>query len=385
MSERDNLDEELADEWQRIQARHMSDDGDKPEPAAEAETTDDAGDEAEGVPARDDKGRFASGKAEDEAATQPEAKADEAPAAEPEAQAEPTDDAPARDLNRPPSSWKPAAKAAWDALPPEIRAEVHRRESDWLQGQAQLLPDAELGRSMRQTIEPYRMLIEAEGGTPERAVSHLLQTAALFRVGTAEQKQAALAQIAQQYGIQMPGGAQQADPYAQAQGFRDPRVDQMLQQQEMARLQQEADQRRREEAETARLSSVVQTWSDAVDSAGKPLRPWFGNVEADLAALIPQVRASNPGMKAEDVLQQAYDRAVWAHPEIRPLLLKQQQDQMEAKRRADNQLRVQEAKKAASVNVPRRASVPAASTDSRGIDRMDEVIADTARELGLMN
>lgn len=399
---RDNLDEELAAEWQAIQQRHMADDdaAGGAEPAADAATggaEDDAhaGDDAD-ARARDDQGRFAAKAGEaDKAADAPGAPATgDAPAAGSPQTAGSSEDgqdgqdgSPARDLNRPPSSWKPAAKAKWEGLDPEIRAEVHRRESDWLRGQSQLLPDAELGRSMRQVSEPYRMLIEAEGGTLETAVGQLLQTAALFRVGTPDQKAAALAQIARQYGIQTyPGGADAGYPQQAApQAFRDPRVDELLQRQEMERMQQRAEQTRREREEVDRLNGVVQAWSGAVDSAGRALRPYYSDVESDIAALIPQIRASSPGMKAEDVLQQAYDRAVWAHPEIRPLLLQAQQNEIEAKRRADNQLRVKEAKKAASVNVPRRASVPAAPTDRRGIDRMDDVIAETARELGLIN
>lgn len=379
---RENLDEELAAEWQAIQQRHMADDEAPADDAAKAAKIADAdpdtgNDGKEAAPSRDEQGRFAP-------------KGEQPPAVEQQAQegaavSLPEDATGLRDLARPPSSWKPAAKAQWEALPPEIRAEVHRRESDWLKGQSQLLPDAELGRSMRQTIEPFRLLIEAEGGTPETAVAQLLQTAALFRVGTAEQKTAALAQIARQYGIAMPTDAGQMQPQgAPAAAFRDPRVDELLQRQEMENMRQRAEAQRREREELNRLDDVVQAWSGAVDSSGKELRPYYSDVEGDIAALIPQIRASNPNMKAEDVLQQAYDRAVWAHPEIRPLLLKQQQNDIEAKRRADNQLRVQQARKAASVNVPRRASVPAAPTDRRGIDRMDDVIAETARELGLI-
>lgn len=373
---RDNLDEELATEWQNIQARHMGEDEPDPEPRATA---------ADEGRARDEQGRFAP-KAE-----APDVKAPQGPVVNESLttapEGEPADEqAAARDLARPPSSWKPAAKAAWEALPPDIRAEVHRREQNFLEGQARLLPDAELGRNMRQTIEPYRMLIEAEGGTPERAVASLLQTAALFRVGTPAQKQAALYQIAQQYGVPLPSMQEAEQPQGAAGGeFRDPRLDALLQQAEMQRLEAARQQQMREQYEINRLDNVVATWSEAVDSNGRELRPYYSNVEGDIAALIPQIRAANPGAKAEDVLQQAYDRACWAHPEIRPLLLKQQQDQMEASRRTENQLRVQKAKQAASMNLPRRASVPAASNERRGIDRMEDVIAETARELGLIN
>lgn len=374
---RDNLDEELATEWQNIQARHMGEDELDPEPRAPA---------ADEGRARDEQGRFAP-KAEAPQAEKPEAPTgkESLPVAQGDEE-QPDEQASARDLARPPSSWKPAAKAAWEALPADIRAEVHRREQNFLEGQARLLPDAELGRNMRQTIEPYRMLIEAEGGTPERAVASLLQTAALFRVGTPQQKQAALYQIAQQYGVPLPSAQEAEQPQGAAPGeFRDPRLDALLQQAEMQRMEAARQQQMREQYEINRLDQVVAQWSEAVDSNGKELRPYYSNVEGDIAALIPQIRAANPGAKAEDVLQQAYDRACWAHPEIRPLLLRQQQDQMEASRRAENQLRVQKAKQAASMNLPRRASVPAASNDRRGIDRMEDVIAETARELGLIN
>jgi len=384
----ENLDQELADEWKAIQARHMGDgdDDEAEDDAAEDKAApDDAG--------RDKNGRFAA-KTEDKAepeADKPDAEA--APASveaatdaqQPEV-AEQAEASPARDLNRPPASWKPAAKAAWDTLPADIRAEVHRRESDWLRGQSQLLPDAELGRSMRTTIEPYRMLIEAEGGTPERAVQHLLQTAAIFRVGTPQQKQQALAQIAQQYGIAMPQAQDAAQDHpAAGQQYRDPRVDEMLQRQHYAEMQQQADARRNDEMQTKKFNGVVQAWESSVDSAGKLLRPYAGNVEGEMTALIPQIAQTNPGLQGEALLQQAYERAIWAHPEIRPLLLQQQQNEIEAKRRTENQSRVKEAKRAASVNVPRKASVPSAHTERRGIDNMDAVITESARELGLLN
>lgn len=393
MSDRDNLDAELAAEWQAIQARHMESDEGEAKPEPEAEESDDR--------ARDDKGRFAA-KAEDApedaqesaekpAEDKPEAKAEDKPApaqeaAEASPEASEQEAAPQRDLNRPPASWKPAAKAAWDNLPPEIKAEVHRRESDWFKGQSRIRPDVELGRSIRQTIEPYRMLIEAEGGTPETAISHLLQTAALFRVGTPAQKQAALMQIAQQYAIPLPQGDVSQQGYADPQGqFRDPRVDDLLQRAQLAEMQAQAERQRQEQAERQRYEGVVQAWENAVDSSGKLLRPYASNVQAEMAAVLPQIMQDTPGLRPEEALQQAYDRAVWAHPEIRPLLLKQQQDEMEAKRRAENQRRVQEAKRAASVNVPRKASVPAASNERRGIDKMGDVITETARELGLLN
>jgi hypothetical protein len=158
-------------------------------------------------------------------------------AAEPEAPIVTTTGLPI-DVNRPPSSWKPAAKAAWMSLAPEIRTEIHRRESDFLHGGKAQQVDADFGRTIKQTVEPYRMLIDAEGGTPEKAIGALLRTAAIFRTAQPQEKLQALFSIAQQYNVPLAEYmqaefAKAKDPNApatpaQPQTFQDPRVDQLL-------------------------------------------------------------------------------------------------------------------------------------------------------------
>ena len=377
-TEEQTLDEELSAAWQDIQSRGEDD--------AEADIADAPQAESKPERARDESGKFvkAEDRADDAELARPSAddnarkRAPEAPISGPQESAD--DDAPPVtpqgrqiDVNRPPSSWRPLAKAEWEKLPETVRAEIHRRESDTHRGLAEIMPDIELGRSIKQVIEPYRMLIEAEGGTPERAVASLLQTAALFRVGTPGQKQAALYQIAQQYGIPMPQGDGQQQQYAAPQTFHDPRVDQLL-------AQQQREAQLREQREMQQHESIVSTFRNATDQQGQPLRPHFDDVEAEMVALVPAIKAANPGMGAADVLQQAYDRATWAHPEIRQLLQQKQMSELEAKRRAENQRRVTEAKKAASVNTPRRAVV-----NADGGGDLDEVIRDTARKIGLIN
>jgi hypothetical protein len=328
---------------------------------------------AEAKPAtnRDESGKFtkakepvANGASPQSSTNPPEDQPTQAPAPEP-----------SRDINRAPSSWKPTAKAAWSNLPPEIRAEVHRRESDFLKGQSGLLPDAHLGQEMRQVIDPYRMLIDSEGGTPARAVGDLLKTAALFRMGTQEQKQQALMQIARQFNVQMPA-LQSADgqPINQpTQPANDPRVDQLYQYlhgQEMARQQQA--QRETE--------SAAEAWINEASPDGKPLRPYLDDVMSGMNVRVPQIRQMNPSLSHKEVLQQAYEQEIWANPEIRSLLIKQQQDELQARSRTENQERVNLAKRASSVNVPRRGSTLTPAKPGT----MAETIEKEARRLGLV-
>lgn len=365
------IDDEIASDWKAIQAKHAEP---APEPAAtevadelssEPSPEDSASAASEAAPAADKPrspdGKFA--KATDKPVEA--APASETPP-EPEAPVTPT-----RDINRAPSTWKPAAKAAWAALPPDIRAEVHRRESDFLSGQSKLLPDAKFGQSIRTVIEPYRMLIEAEGGTPEKAVGDLMRTAAMLRMGTPEQKLGALQAVARQYGVNLTPPDPQAPVEPQQGQYRDPRVDQMLAEQRQQEMQRQAQER-------AAIETVAEQWINEANADGSPIRPYIDNVMAEMNALVPQIRAADPSLSHKDVLQTAYDRAIWAHPEIRPILLKEQADQLEAKRRTENQERVNLAKKASSVNVPRRGSIPAPSKPGS----MDDTIRESARALG---
>ena len=378
------LDEQMAKDWAAIREKHTVEEpepeqvAEAPAETPEAQTADGEATRAEGEAAtapdrtRDETGRFVK-----EPKAKPEKRAEAAAApvqeqpTEPEAQAQ-------RDVAKAPSSWKPTARAEWDKLSPAIKAEIHRREADFHTGRSQLLPDAQFGQSIRQQMEPYRLLIEAEGSTPEKAIADLMRTAAVLRIGTPEQKYAAFAQAARQYGIDLavfapkPNGDGQAAPQL-PQTFRDPRVDQLLghlQQQDQARQQREQ----------ADLEGTVTRWMNATDEKGEPRYPYLGDVINEMSALIPQLKQADPTLTHEAALQAAYERAIWASPEIRPLLQQQQQTALDAQRRTENQQRVANARRGASVNVPRRASTPLPGKPGS----LEDTIRNTARELGLI-
>lgn len=369
-----DIDDTMAADWAAIQEKYAAE---EPEtPAAEPEGQGEPVEAPVPVRARDESGKFVE---------QPKEVPKEAPktakpskeAPKPEAAApEHVDTPPAleRDINRAPSTWKPTARAEWEKLPPTVRAEIHRRETDFLNGQSQLLPDAKFGKSVSEIVAPYRMLIEAEGGTPERAIADLMRTAAQLRMGTPQQKVQIFAQIAQQYGVDLRAFAPQTgdQPLAQ-QPLQDPRVDQLL-----AQLNQERQQRAQSEQQT--LEGAVTNWMNENDAQGNPLRPYLGDVMTEMSALVPQIRQQSPSLSHDQVLQQAYERATWGNPEIRTLLLQQQAQGSSQTRSAENQNRVREARRAASVNVPRRASLPNPGKPGS----LEDTIAATARELGLI-
>lgn len=386
-----DLDESIAADWAAIQDKYAGEEPEAVAPEVEAPALSPGAEADTSTRARDESGKFAkaedkpngsskpakadSGKAGAIAAAKPDAAnalPGETGSTDPNA-VDPTAAAVARDINRAPSTWKPAARVDFEKLPAGARAEIHRREADYMNGQAQLLPDAKFGKSVSEIVAPYRLLIEAEGGTPERAISDLLRSAAALRMGSAQQKVQTLAQIGRLYGVDMRAFANPNAQQQQPQTLQDPRVDQLL-----AQLNQERNQSAQREQQS--LEGTVTSWMGENDAQGQPLRPYLGDVMTDMSVLVPQIRAQSPSLSHDQVLQQAYERATWGNPEIRTLLLQQQAQGASQTRSAENQNRVREAKRAASVNVPRRASLPTPGKPGT----LEDTIANTARELGLI-
>lgn len=417
------FDDEIGETWKEIRDRHAVTDEDEAPPAkdgeqrADGEVDDGAAEEPQAreqrpgtaerpAAAADDKGAAAdqprdqkSGrykpapKAAKGKQPQQQATSEETPpaarAAQPrtnERQGERAGEQPAaaqpqqRDLTRAPSTWSPKERAAWANVPQEARAAIHRRESDFMAGQSQLLPDAQFGAEMRATIDPYRMLIDSEGGTPATAILDLLKTAAILRTGTAQQKYGTIANIASRFGLDLrlfgarpTNGQQQPQSVPPQHEFRDPRVDGLIQ-----HFTTQEQQRAAAEQRTA--ESTVARWMNEADAAGNPLRPYAADVIDAMSVMIPQIKSANPNLSYDHILGAAYEAATWANPEIRQLLQTQQRTANDAQARAESQRRAEAARRGASVNVPRRGAAPRRPQTGS----MEDTIAETARELGLI-
>lgn len=332
---------------------------------AEIRTRDEAPEETNDTPettepaadrTRDDKGKFAKQAAVVEPAPEP--------AAEPVAY----------DVNRPPSSWKAAAKAAYEKVDPTIRAEIHRREADFMKGQAQLLPDAEIGRSIKQIASPYQAMIDAEGGSVQGALQDYLKTASVLRMGTPDQKRNAILGIARQFGVDIGQPAGEANLYQQAfpkqQPPYDPRVDQLLQ-----HFQTQEQQRAAVEKRQADVS--VDAWMNENDPKGSPLRPYLENVIDSMQEKIPALRSAHPEWTHTQVLEDAYQRACREDPEVSEVLMSQRLAAEMEKRRGDNLQIVESAKRAAGVPGSKRPGMPTTAP----LGTMDQTIRDTYKEL----
>lgn len=298
---------------------------------------------------RDDKGRFAA-KAEYQPDKEPDEEEepiaaevdDEQDVDEPEPDIEP---APVESHNAP-AAWTPAAKSLWNDVPERIRQEILKREEDSRTGIQRLKGDleskAQFGSSMAAVVDPYRAIIESEGGTPETAVQEMLNSAYILRQGHPQQKAQMVLQLVQQYGFgnelvaMIRGGGQNTQQQAPAY---DPRVDQL----EKRLAEQD---RLAEERSTQSVQQVIEDFTNAVDEDGSLVNPYFANVQ-DL--MIPLLESGQ-----KETLEEAYEAALWMHPETREILLGQRTSQTEGRRQVEAKERATKGRKANKVNLPKR-------------------------------
>ncbi|PXW28252.1 hypothetical protein [Paraburkholderia caballeronis] len=230
---------------------------------------------------------------------------------------------------KPPASWKATEQAHWEKIPPEAQAVIARREEEVHSAITRLGADASVGRKFAEAVTPYLPTIRAEGGEPIAAVRDLLQTAYVLRAGDAEQRVALFRQLAQQFRVdlnQVAQGQQQVDPQVQSLQQQLARVNGFLATQQQQQHQQ--------------TQGVLHNHIAAF--AADPGHEFFEQVRPVMASLL------NGGV-AKD-LQEAYDMACNANPDVRSTLLTRQQASDEAKRAAEAKAKA-DAKRRAGVSI----------------------------------
>ena len=298
--------------------------------------------EAKAARVRDEQGRFAKAEeARKEEAAKPREtlKLPEKPAEE----AKPAEAA--APVAKAPDGWTAAAKAKFSELPADIQAEISRREADMHKQFTRQDEERNLGKQIRELTQPYAAVIRAEGGDTLAAYNQFLNTAYIMRTGTQDAKRNALLQVAQQFNVDMSGLLQQQPQQSQAPQYQ-PQI--------AAIVQAELDKQRQIQERHTVESSIA-------EFASAPGHEHFNQLRTVMGALLESGAASD--------LQDAYDRACYADPEIRSTLAAQNMREAEAKRLSEAQARTDAAKRAA-VSVsggPGGARVPSGAGTERSL------------------
>lgn len=233
-----------------------------------------------------------------EAAPQQAAPANESPKTEKDAQ--PAD---GPKPSGPPPGWSAESKALWDTLPQAVKADALKREADVEKGFEKHRPKLAQYEALEQVIAPHRAAFQRSGAPNDAAAIH--NALSWVSAVQANPVQGLLA-AAQHFGIdpstlaqsssrQPPEGQQ--DFSAQLQPVIAPVV------QDVRAVQQEVQSLRAE-----RITSELATFAKD--------KPHFEKVRVTMGQLIQSGAAEG--------LEDAYQKAIWANPETREQLVREQ-------------------------------------------------------------
>lgn len=256
---------------------------------------------------------------EAEEAELPETEIEEQPEAEPETQepVEAPEAKPVAEVEPAPQSWGASVKGKWSELPSEVRGEILKREQDIHKMLTSHDGDLRMGREMKEVITPYIPHIQAAGSTPAQTVSSLLNTVYRLQTGDQQTRAAIVAQIAQDYGVEL-------DSLQSQNEYVDPTIAQL--QQEIQQLKQQANpqviqNQLQEQLESVKVQEQVRAF------ASDPANAYFEQVKPIMAALMGSGQAAD--------LKEAYDMACNANPQIRASLEAAKKAEADAKRKAE--------------------------------------------------
>jgi hypothetical protein len=203
-----------------------------------------------------------------------------------------------------PRSWPAADKAEFSKLPQSVRTRIIEREKSMEAAIGKAGQTAEYGNRIKETFTPYDAIITAEGGTHEKAIKELLNSAYILRRGTPIEKARMVADTMRRFGVDLRvlNGQPQQQPQA-----RQPDVQELVR----AELQKAQEQQQ--------LTYAQREWQAFRED---PAHPHCDLVAADMQAFLNSGRANG--------FQDAYEKAVWANPELRGALIEKSTEQKQA-------------------------------------------------------
>ena len=246
---------------------------------------------------------------------------------------------------RPPSTWSAKGKASFSKLPKHIQDEIIKREADIGKGISMYKQAANYGRSIGEAIKPYEAMIRSENSDPIKTVQNLLNTAYRLRSGTPQQRGQLVMQIAQQYGADLSqyssANAENTEKQEipELQQYLNPLQEKINNLEQVYASQQQATQQQTQQEAVTSIGS----FQNQVDEKGNIRNVHFDDVRNDMADLIEN--AERQGRQLS--LEEAYETACWANPQIRNVKL----TQANKKRKEEAQKKSKQASKIAQTNL----------------------------------
>lgn len=275
---------------------------------------------------------------------------------------------------KPPSGWNTQMREKFSTLPPEVQSYISQRDSEIEKKITSQDEDRLLGKKVNEMANPYLPTIRAEGATVEKAFQDYLQTAHVLRQGTDFQKAQSIAAVMQQFKVSPQAllsilqGSNVVQGNTSQLGMHNPAIETLQQRIDRLEAEQQAVVQQRQAQEQHSLQSQIE------DFAAKPGHEHFETVRNLMGTLLESGQAAD--------LDDAYDRAIYATPEIRSSLVTANQRAEQDKRLTEQQARTEAARRAggsvsggpgaaramngSGANVPIEETIRAALRESQG-------------------
>jgi hypothetical protein len=272
-----------------------------------------------------------------------------------------------------PANWDAAYKDHWGKLPPEVQKFISEREQkthQTLDRQGQVIKYFEPISGVLQTMNQ----LGVQPGTEAQMIQSWMQADRYLSQNPSE----ALKWLAQQYNVDLAQIAGQPQQPAQQNPiddlFKDPRYDTLAKQnealqQKLAALEQQQQKvvgslTAREQAEAQRQTAYI---SEQIQKFASD-RPYFAQLEDEITHEVNLIKAKEPSLPIDKLLDKAYDRAIYANPQIRERVLADQRKAEMEKAQKEAAVKTAQAKKLSSMNVRTGASASTPTFDGRWDD-----------------
>jgi hypothetical protein len=266
---------------------------------------------------------------------------------------------PAVEAKPAPKSWTKEMQAKYGTLPPDVQDYVALRETQMQQGLEKDRNDANLGRVMRDTMTPYRALLQAQGVDEVKAVQSLMNVHYRLTNLPAGDKANYFAQLAKGYGIDINGIPKEQEHTV------DPTIKKL--QDELNGIRQTLTASQERTIQQAK-EKVVQ---DVEAFASDKNHPYFDEIADDIAGMI----------QAGHDLKTAYEKAVWANPVTRQKEIARLNTEHEATLREKAKQEAETARKKSGINVKTRDTSRTPTGPKATMKNLDSALEESMREI----
>lgn len=241
-----------------------------------------------------------------------------------------------------PASWSAEMKAEWATLPAKAQSYVLQRERDSMRKISEQGNELGKMRPIVDTAQKFQKNFDRHGVTFEQGMTSLMMAQDMLDRNPLQ----GLAAIAQTYGVNL------AQAFGPAQQAVHPDIQRLIAENQQLKAstthhqrEQLAAQRAEERQLSEWASNEIATWSDGKEH--------FEAVREDMQVFLKEGRATD--------LDDAYDKACHANPEIRQKVTAAQRAKEAQAQREAAELAAKDAKRKAQTNTGNRPARPAPS------------------------